>query len=50
MLFGTEGGGCGRKSNYMVLPRGAEYSMIYQTDLPGGRVQFGFSNCPDGSN
>ena len=24
----------------------AEYSLIFQTVLPGGRVQFGFSNCP----
>ena len=26
----------------------AEYSLIFQTVLPGGRVQFGFSNCPAG--
>ena len=26
----------------------AEYSLIFPTVLPGGRVQFGFSNCPAG--
>ena len=33
MLYGTEGGGRGRKSKYMVLPR-------------GGRVKFDFLNAP----
>ena len=35
MLYGTEGGGRGRKSKYMVLPR-------------GGRVKFDFLNAPAG--
>ena len=35
MLYGTQGGGCGRKSKYTVLPR-------------GGRVQFDFWNSPAG--
>jgi hypothetical protein len=35
MLYGTEGGGRGRKSKYMLLPR-------------GGRVKFDFLNAPAG--
>ena len=33
---------------FKLTCRVPEYSSFFQTVLPGGRVQFGFSNCPAG--
>ena len=35
-------------SFFKLTCRVPEYSSFFQTVLPGGRVQFGFSNCPAG--